>query len=129
MPVDRRPLDHQLVAHIGKPEEEVVAWWKARLEQIAAIPIASARAGALVPEWRELATLPEPQRLALTRARIVASLQLTPDQQDRVFEARDIGRRQVPEIAAADAAFIGEKVVPTLPPEVRQRVKERLARE
>ncbi len=56
----RRPLDHVLAEQVGKPEEEVVAWWRHRFEQIAAIPSATARAGALVPEWRELAMLPAP---------------------------------------------------------------------
>lgn len=129
MPIERRPLDHVLASMNGKPEEEVVAWWKSRFEQIVAIPMASARAGALVPEWRELASMPEAQRVVLTRARLLASMQLTTDQQDKLFEARALGSREVPEVAAADAAFIGEKVVPTLAPDVQQRVKDRPARQ
>ncbi len=127
MPTERRPLDHALVSLAGKPEEEAVAWWKARFEQIAAIPLATARAGALVPEWRELATLPERARLALTRARVLASEQLTPDQRDRVFEARAIGRQQVPGVAEADVAFVREKVVPTMPPDLQERMRRELA--
>ncbi len=128
MATARRPLDHQLVAQVGKPEEEIVAWWKARFEQIAALPVATARAGALVPEWRELAMLPKPQRLALTRACVLGFMQLAPDQQGLIFEAREIAGRQLPDIAAADSAFFDAEVTPTLPPDVQQRMQAEAAR-
>lgn len=124
MPTERRPLDHVLVSQVGKNEEEVVAWWKARLEQIAAIPSPTARAGAVVPEWRELATLAEAQRVALTRARLIASEQLSSEQQERIFEARRIGTEQAPQAAADDATFISDKVLPTLSGPLQQRVRE-----
>jgi len=123
MPTERRALDHVLVSQVGKPEEEIAAWWKGRFEQIAAIPMPSARAGALVPEWRELADLPEPQRLALTRARVLAFDRLSREQQDRVLEAQDIGSKMTPDIAAADMTFIREKVVPGLPGDLAARVR------
>jgi hypothetical protein len=123
MPIERRPLDHQLVAQVGKPEEEVVAWWKARLEQIAAIPITTARTGALVPEWRELAALPKAQRVALTRARVLAFLQLTEDQRARILEGRAVAATQLPQITAADEAFLETEVVPSLPSEIQRRVQ------
>src|SRR5919201_5007429 len=126
MPTERRPLDSSLASQTTKTEDEVVAWWKVRMEQIAAIPSATARAGALVPEWRELAVLPEAQRLALTKARILAVEQLTSEQRDKVFEAREIGLQQAPDAASADAAFIREKVAPTLPAELQQRVRDTL---
>jgi hypothetical protein len=128
MPTERRPLDASLAAVAGKNEDEAVAWWKARMEQIAAIPSATARAGALVPEWRELAVLPEAQRVTLTRARILAVESLTSEQQEKVFEARSIGARQAPDAAAADATFIREKVAPTLPGPLQQRVRETMDR-
>jgi hypothetical protein len=123
MPIERRPLDHQLVAQVGKPEEEVVAWWKARLEQIAAIPIATARSGALVPEWRELAALPKAQRIALTRARVLAFFQLTEDQRALILEGRAVAATQLPQITAAEDAFFDAEVVPALPSEIQRRVQ------
>ncbi len=127
MPTERRALDHQLVAQVGKPEVELIAWWKARFEQIAALPMATARAGALVPGWRELQMLPRPQRIAVTRARMLAAMQLTPEQEERVFEARAIGARQVPDVARDDLEFITQQVLPTLPPEAQERARARLA--
>src|SRR5919202_1088869 len=126
MPTERRPLDANLASQVGKGEEEAITWWKTRMEQIAAIPSPTARAGALVPEWRELAALPEASRLLLTKARILAVDQLSADQRDRVFEARAIGVKQAPDAASADAAFIRDKVAPTLPPELAQRVRDSL---
>lgn len=126
---DDRPLDEKLRALAGRPEEEAIAWWKQRFEQIASLPRPTARAGALVPEWRELAALPKAARLALTRARLLASMQLTPDQEHTVFEARDIGGRHAPEVAADDSAFIRDEVVPTLPADAQERVRARLESE
>lgn len=122
MPTDRRPLDHVLAEQVGKPEEEVVAWWKMRLEQIAVIPATTARAGALIPEWRELAALPKAQRVALTRARVLGFMQLPADQQAAIFEAGQVAAQQVPEVAKADDDFFWE-VVPTLPAETQQRIR------
>lgn len=128
MPTEHRPLDHVLVSQVGKPEEEVAAWWKTRFEQIAAIPSASARAGAVIPGWRELADLPEAQRLALTKARILGFDRLSRDQQDRVMEARAIGTQVAPDIAGRDTAFLREKVLPALPAELASRIRARLDR-
>jgi hypothetical protein len=124
MPTERRPLDSALSSLAGKSEDEAVAWWKMRMEQIANIPLPTARAGALVPEWRDLATMPEAQRLTLTRARILAVEQLTQEQRDRIFEARDIGTKQAPQAWTDEAAFMRDKVAPTLPGPLQQRVRE-----
>ncbi|OLC55241.1 MAG: hypothetical protein AUH85_09815 [Chloroflexi bacterium 13_1_40CM_4_68_4] len=124
MPTERRPLDSALATQVGKSEDEAVAWWKMRMEQIANIPSATARAGALVPEWRELATMPDVPRLALTRARILAVEQLTQEQRDRIFEGRDIGTKQAPQAWADEAAFMRDKVAPTLPAGLQQRIRE-----
>lgn len=106
MPTERRPLDQGLAALAGKPDQEVVAWWRARLEQIAAIPSPTGRAGALVPEWRELASLPEPQRQPLARARVAALDGLAADQRDRLEEARGIAQQQLPDVARADEEYL-----------------------
>lgn len=128
MPVERRPLDHALVGLAGKPEEELVAWWRARLEQIAAIPSPTGRAGALAPEWRELMTLPDAQRLALTRARVLAAEQLASDQRDRVFEARAIATGQLPDLAKADLEYVRDRVIPSMPADVQAKMRSDMTR-
>lgn len=120
---DQRPLDEKLRELVRKPEADAIAWWKNRFEQIAAIPRPSARAGALIPELRELATLPKDQRLALTRARVLAFFQLAQEQKDAVFEARHLTAQQVPEIEAQDGAFVRDEVMPTLPSEIAERMR------
>lgn len=127
MPEPRRPLDVNLRGLVGKAEDEAVSWWKARFEQIAAIPLPTARAGALIPEWRELAALPKAQRVALTRARVLGFNTLAQEQQDKVMEARRIAVQQAPLIADEDTAVVRDEVVPTLPPDLQERMRAALA--
>lgn len=124
---DDRPLDEKLRALAGNSEDEAVAWWKARFEQIAAIQRPTARAGALIPELRELAKLTKGQRVALTRARVLASFQLPEDQLDKVFEARRIAAEQAPGIEADDLAVVRDEVLPTLPPEMQERMRAQMS--
>jgi hypothetical protein len=123
MPEDRRSADVNLRDMAGKPEADAVSWWSARLSQVASIPSPTARAGALIPMMRELAALPKAQRVALTRARVLAADQLAPDQLDKILEARSVASRQAPEIEADDRAVVGE-VVSTLPAEQVERMRQ-----
>ncbi len=50
-------------------------------------------------------------------------LQLTPDQQGRIFEARAVAEQQVPAAAQEDDAFLDAQVLPSLPEEARQRMR------
>ncbi|MGH2379310.1 MAG: hypothetical protein ACRDGT_12670, partial [Candidatus Limnocylindria bacterium] len=70
--VDERPVDAGLAGLKGKSDPEVLDWWKQRFELIAAIPTDVARAGALLPQMRELSHLAEPERRRLTRERMKA---------------------------------------------------------
>lgn len=127
MPEERRPADAALKDVAAKSEDDAVAWWIARFGQLAAIPVVTARAGAMIPISRELATLPQAQRLMLTRARILAFAKLPADQQDPMNEARPVAFERAPEVLAAEAKFVLDEVVPTLPPELAERVRTLLA--
>lgn len=120
---DQRPHDEKLRELVGKPEADAIGWWKGRFEQIAAIPRPSARAGALVPELRELATLGKDQRLALTRARVLGFFQLTQEQKDAVLEARRLAALHAPDVEAPDDAFVRDEVIPTLPQDIAERMR------
>lgn len=85
---DPRPLDIGLASLHGKDEATAVEWWKQRLTLIAAIPSEAARAGAVLPQFRELSFFPSDERRRLTKARMQAFLALPADQQDRILEAR-----------------------------------------
>lgn len=127
MPVERRPLDTPLRELVGKSEDEAVQWWSGRLNAVASIPSATGRAGALVPTYRELASLPKAQRIALTRARVIAALQLPDEQLERIFEARRIAAQQAPDVEKDDDAIFVNEVVPTLSLDMQERIRRRMA--
>jgi len=86
---DDRPIDVGLAALSGNDEAAALAFWKKRLELIAAIPNEIARVGALTPQLRELTRMEnEAERERLTRARIIAFAQLPADIRERVAQAR-----------------------------------------
>ena len=127
MPEERRPVDAALKELASKSEDEAIAWWTTRLGQLAAIPVVTARVGAMIPISRELTTLPRAQRLALTRARILAFAKLPADQQEKLNEARPVAFERAPDVQSADAKFVLDEVVPTLPPELAERVRALIA--
>src|SRR4029078_12321806 len=51
---EERPVDAGLAALVGKSEQELIDFWKQRFTLIAAIPMDTARVGALTPQLREL---------------------------------------------------------------------------
>lgn len=122
-----RPLDEKLREQVGRPEAEVVEWWRARVVQLVAIPADSARAGALMPELRELATLPRDQRLALVRARVLAFADLSAEDRQKIVAARRIGTAQLPHVAREDITFLRDEVLPTLPAEIAERLRADVA--
>jgi len=86
---DDRPVDVGLAALHGKDEPSLVEWWKQRMGLIAAIPLDTARVGALTPQLRELSRVSDlEERKKLTRARLVAFAQLPEDQKKILREAR-----------------------------------------
>jgi len=69
---DDRPIDAGLAALVGKSEQELIDFWKQRFGLIAAIPIDTARVGALTPQLRELVRIEnreERKRLPAARMR------------------------------------------------------------
>ncbi len=103
---DDRPLDVGLAALRGNDEASVIEWWKQRLALIAAIPVETARAGAMVPQIRELSRLPAAERRRLTKAQMQAFVQLPRDQQELILVARKTGRSIDPELLANDDAVL-----------------------
>lgn len=111
---DDRPIDAGLVALAGKDEAEAVAWWTRRFGLVAAIPQEVARVGALTPQLRELSRLDPAERRRLTRARMLAFLQLPAEQQAPILAAR-AGAFQVDRaLLESDEAIVTE-LKPTVP--------------
>src|SRR2546423_15001362 len=111
---DDRPGDAGLAALVGKSEQELIEFWKQRFGLIAAIPMDTARVGALTPQLRELVRIENrEERKRLTTARMKAFTQLPPDQQERISRTRkaayDIDRAVLEE----DQKMVDE-ILPTL---------------
>jgi len=112
---DERPVDAGLAALVGKSEPELIDFWKQRFGLIAAIPMDTARVGALTPQLRELVRIENrEERKRLTTARMKAFTQLPADQQERISKTRkaayDIDRGVLEE----DQKMVDE-ILPTLP--------------
>jgi hypothetical protein len=112
---DERPVDAGLAALVGKSEPELIDFWKQRFGLIAAIPMDTARVGALTPQLRELVRIENrEERKRLTTARMKAFTQLPADQQERISKTRkaafDIDRSVLEE----DQKMVDE-ILPTLP--------------
>ena len=111
---DERPVDAGLAALVGKSEPELIDFWKQRFGLIAAIPMDTARVGALTPQLRELVRIQNrEERKRLTTARMKAFTQLPADQQERISKTRkaayDIDRAVLEE----DQKMVDE-ILPTL---------------
>lgn len=111
---DDRPIDVGLVALAGKDEAEAVEWWKLRFGLIAAIPQDIARVGALTPQLRELSRLDPAERRRLTKARMMAFLQLPADQQAPIMAARVAAFNVDRALLESDDAIVNE-LKPSVP--------------
>ncbi len=117
---DTRPVDVGLASLLGKSEGETIEFWKKRLVEIAQIPNEIARTGALTPQLRELSRVDDVnERKRLTRARIIAFSQLSPDQQQVLGAARAKGWSVDPGVMDADQKRVDE-LLPTLDDNVRR---------
>jgi hypothetical protein len=86
---DDRPIDAGLAALLGKGEQEAIDFWKRRLGMVAAIPVDTARVGAMTPQLRELVRIENvDERKRLTAARMKAFVQLPADQRDLLLKTR-----------------------------------------
>lgn len=115
---DTRPVDEGLAHLRGSDENTAVEFWKKRLKLTASVPDETARVGALTPQIRELTRVGEPERTRLTRARIIAFAQLTPEERQTLAAARrrafDVDRA----ILEADQKLV-DQILPTLDDKVR----------
>ncbi len=111
---DTRPVDEGLGKLRGSDEATAVAFWKKRLELTAQVGSEVARVGALTPQLRELTRMTDrEERKRLTRARIIAFSQLSPEQRQLVGEARRKAFAVDPGVMEDDQAFVDE-ILPTL---------------
>jgi hypothetical protein len=116
---DDRPIDVGLAALNGNDETAAIAFWKKRFELIAAIPSEIARVGALTPQLRELTRMAsEVERERLTRARIIAFAQLSPDVKQRITDARKAAWNVDKTVLEKDQALV-DKIMPTIDASVR----------
>lgn len=112
--LEARPVDAGLVALKSADDGAAVDWWKKRFALLAGIPTDVARAGALVPQFRQLAELPEADRRRLTRARMQAFLQTPGDQQQAILSARKLANALDPHLLATDDALV-QQLIPEVP--------------
>ena len=112
---DDRPIDAGLAALVGKSEQELIDFWKQRFGLIAAIPIDTARVGALTPQLRELVRIENrEERKRLTAARMKAFAQLPGDQQERISKTRQAAYNVDRGVLEEDQKMVDE-ILPTLP--------------
>jgi hypothetical protein len=112
---DDRPIDAGLAALLGKSEQELIDFWKTRFGLIAAIPIDTARVGALTPQLRELVRIENrEERKRLTTARMKAFTQLPGDQQERITKTRQAAYDVDRGVLEEDQRMVDE-ILPTLP--------------
>jgi hypothetical protein len=109
-----RPVDSGLVTLKGGDDAAAVDWWKKRFALLAGIPTDAARAGALVPQFRQLAELPEPERKRLTKARMTAFVQTPGDQRQAVMAARKLANAIDPALLSSDDAVV-QQLIPEVP--------------
>jgi hypothetical protein len=112
---DDRPIDAGLAALVGKSEQELIDFWKQRFGLISAIPIDTARVGALTPQLRELVRIQNrEERKRLTTARMKAFTQLPADQQERITKTRQAAYSIDRGVLEEDQKMVDE-ILPTLP--------------
>jgi hypothetical protein len=112
---DERPIDAGLAALLGKSEQELIDFWKQRFGLISAIPVDTARVGALTPQLRELVRIENrEERKRLTAARMKAFLQLPGDQQERIMKTREAAYNIDRGVLEEDQRMVDE-LLPTIP--------------
>jgi len=111
---DDRPVDAGLAALVGKSEQELIDFWKQRFGLIAAIPVDTARVGALTPQLRELVRIQNrEERKRLTAARMKAFVQLPGDQQERIAKTRQAAYNVDRGVLEEDQRMVDE-LLPTI---------------
>ena len=116
---DTRHVDEGLAQLLGSDENTAIQFWKKRFELTAAVPSEVARVGALTPQIRELTRVSDmEERKRLTRARIIAFAQLSPDQRQAMAAARRKAFDVDPAVLADDQKLVDE-ILPTVDANIR----------
>ena len=102
--VEERAVDSGIAEAKAKDEAALVEWWKERFTKLANIPTEAARAGALLPQMRELSRLPEPERRRLTKARMQAFIATPADRRSLILSARKVADATDPMLVKSDDA-------------------------
>lgn len=111
---ETRPYDEGVAQARGKTDAELAEWWRQRVGLLAAIPSDVARAGALIPEMRELSFLPEGERRRQIKARMQAVVAAPSDQRQRLFASVKLAGAIDPELVRSDQQ-VAERLVPEVP--------------
>ena len=116
---DTRPVDEGLAHLLGSDENTAIEFWKKRFKMTASVPSEIARVGALTPQIRQLTRVGDlDERKRLTRARLIAFAQLSPEERKTIVATR----RKAFEVDAAvlqeDQRMVDE-LLPTLDESVR----------
>ncbi len=112
--IEERAVDAGVAQLRTSDEAAAVEWWKQRLSLTAAVPGEIARAGAWLPQLRELSRLPEADRRRLTKARMQALVSLPMDQRQRVLSATRLALAADPELVKSDDALV-QQLAPEVP--------------
>ncbi len=116
---DTRPVDEGLAHLLGSDESTAVEFWKTRFKMTAAVPSEIARVGALTPQIRQLVRIDDlEERKRLTRARIIAFAQLSPDERQTIGAARRKAFEIDPGVLQEDQKLV-DQLMPTLDEKVR----------
>jgi len=112
---DDRPLDAGLAALRGKDEATAIEFWKHRFGLISAIPIDTARVGALTPQLRELVRIEDrEERKRLTAARLKAFVQIPEEQKERIIKTRQAAYAIDRAVLEEDQRLVDE-LLPSIP--------------
>ncbi len=97
-----RSFDEGVATARTKSDTELAEWWKQRVALIAAIPSDIARAGALLPQMRQLSLLPDDERRRQTKARMAAVIAATAEQRQRIFTSVKLASAADPTLVQSD---------------------------
>jgi hypothetical protein len=112
--LEARAVDSGVAQLRGTDDPAAMEWWKQRFALIAGIPTEVARAGALLPQMRELSRLPEAERRRLTKLRMQAFTSVPSDQRQLVMSARKLTYAFDPDLVQSDDQLV-QQLVPEVP--------------
>ena len=116
---DTRPVDEGLAHLLGSDEPTAIEFWKKRFKMTVSVPSEVARVGALTPQIRQLVRVENlDERKRLTRARLIAFAQLSPEDRQTIVATRRKALEVDPGVLTEDQKLVDE-LLPTLDENVR----------